>query len=278
MVHTAARIGFLLLAAAVFPHGRAAAQHTESRDHSNASKCDLPAVLAQAGVRANELVTNIQNFTAQERIEFRLLDRVGNQFDAGSNDFDYTAVLARQPQGGYSVQESRNPVPGGRPFPIDMHDLGLPEIALMFLPEFQTNYEMNCSGAVIRNDRPTWIVNLRQRKDRPDTTASFTDKNGIVYRAPLKGRAWIAKDSGEVVHLEIALMHPILPVNIQSWTLSINYAPVHFNTRNIDVWLPQSADVYRESDNGRTFTSHKFTGFRLFSVDVNMEPNSPPSR
>ena len=69
MVHTAARIGFLLLAAAVFPHGRAAAQHTESRDHSNASKCDLPAVLAQAGVRANELVTNIQNFTAQERIE-----------------------------------------------------------------------------------------------------------------------------------------------------------------------------------------------------------------
>ena len=42
---------------------------TDSRDHTNAPKCDLPAVLAQAGVRANELVTNIQNFTAQERIE-----------------------------------------------------------------------------------------------------------------------------------------------------------------------------------------------------------------
>jgi len=73
-------------------------------------------------------------------------------------------------------------------------------------------------------------------------------------------------------------MHPILPVNIQSWSLSINYAPVHFRTRNIDVWLPQSVEVYRESDTGRTFTSHKFTDFRLFSVDVNLEPNSPPSR
>src|ERR1700733_12011590 len=140
MVHTAARIGILLFAAALFPHGRAAAQHTESRDHSNASKCDLPAVLAQAGVRANELVTNIQNFTAQERIEFRLLDRVGNQFDAGSSDFDYTAVLVRQ-GGGYTVQETRNPVPGSRPFPIAMHDLGLPEVALMFLPEFHRSEE-----------------------------------------------------------------------------------------------------------------------------------------
>src|SRR5580693_1157873 len=120
MVRTAARIGILLLAA-VFPHARAAAQHTD------AAKCDLPAVLAQAGVRANELVTNIQNFTAQERIEFRILDRIGNQSDAGSDDFDYTAVLVRQSHG-YTVQESRNRVPGGRPFPIATHDLGLPEI------------------------------------------------------------------------------------------------------------------------------------------------------
>jgi hypothetical protein len=295
MVRTPARIGLLLFAAAVFPLGRAAAQQSPSneplktqsnapsnassdlRDHANASKCDLPVVLGQAGARANELVTNIQNYTAQERIEFRLLDRIGNQYDAGSDDFDYTAVLVRQPQG-YAVQESRNPVPGSRPIPIAMHDLGLPEIALMFLPEFQMNYEMTCSGAVMRNERLTWMIKLRQRKDRPDTTASFTAKNGVVYPASLQGRGWIAKDSGEVVHLEIALMHPILPVNIQSWSLSINYAPVHFRTRNIDVWLPQSVEVYRESETGRTFTSHKFTDFRLFSVDVNLEPNSPPSR
>jgi hypothetical protein len=300
MVRARARIGFLLLAATVFPHSRAAAQQSRSsepphtikvsgnsvivpgidtdfRDHTDAPKCDLPAVLAQAGARANELVTNIQNFTAQERIEFRILDRIGNQYDSGSDDFDYTAVLIRQPQG-YTVHESRNPVPGSRPFPIATHDLGLPEIALMFLPEFQTNFEITCSGAVMRNERLTWMINLHQRKDHPDTTASFTAKNGVVYPAPLKGRAWIAKDSGEVIHLEVALMHPILPANIQSWSLSINYAPVHFRTRNIDVWLPQSAEVYRESENGRTFTSHKFTDFRLFSVDVDVEPNSPPSR
>jgi hypothetical protein len=290
MVCTPARIGILLFAAAVLAaapppkaakakprYGNPPGTGSDSRDHTNAAKCDLPAVLAQAGVRANELVTNIQNFTAQERIEFRILDRVGNQSEAGSDDFDYTAVLVRQALG-YTVQESRNPVPGGRQFPIATHDLGLPAIALMFLPELQANYEMTCSGAVVRNERPTWMINLRQRKDRPETTASFTAKDGVVYPAPLKGRAWVAKDSGEVVHLEIVLMHPIPAANIQSWSLSINYARVHFRTRNIDVWLPQSAEVYRETESGRTFTSHKFTDFRLFSVDVNPEPNSPPSK
>jgi VWFA-related protein len=249
---------------------------TESRDRTESPECDLPAVLAQAGVRATELVTNIQNFTAQERIEFRILGGVGNQYDFGSDDFDYSAVLVHQAQG-YAIQEGRSPVPGSRPFPIATHDLGLPEMALMFLPEFQGNYDMTCSGAGVWEGHLTWMINLRQRKDRPDRTASFTARNGAVYPAPLKGRAWIAQDSGEVVHLEIGLMHPILPVNIESWYLSIDYEPVHFKTRNIDIWLPQSAEAYRESETRRTITSHEFSDFRLFSVDTKQETNSPAS-
>jgi VWFA-related protein len=249
----------------------------EARDRTEAPECDLPAVLAQAGVRATELVTNIQNFTAQERIEFRILGGVGSQYDFGSDDFDYSAVLIRHPQG-YTIQEGRNPVPGSRPFPIATHDLGLPEMALMFLPQFQSNYDMTCSGAGVWEGHLTWLINLRQRNDRPDSTASFTGRNGAVYPAPLKGRAWIAQDSGEVVHLEIGLMHAILPVDIQSWSLSIDYAPVHFKTRNIDIWLPQSAEAYRESETRRMITSHEFSDFRLFSVDTKQEATSPASK
>jgi hypothetical protein len=232
--------------------------------------------LAQAGVRATELVTNIQNFTAQERIAFRILGGVGSQYDFGSDDFDYSAYLVQQPRG-YKIQEGRNPFPGSRPFPVDTHDLGLPEMALMFLPEFQSSYDMTCSGAAMWNQHLTWTINFRQRKDRPDRTASFTAQNGVVYPAPLKGRAWIAQDSGEIVHLEVGLMHAILPVNIQAWFLSIDYAPVHFRTHNIEIWLPQSAEAYRESETRRTITSHEFTDFRLFSVDTKQESNSPAS-
>ena len=122
------------------------------------------------------------------------------------------------------------------------------------------------------------MINLRQRKDRPDRTASFTATNGVVYPAPLKGRAWIAQDSGEVVHLEIGLMHPILPANILSWSLSIDYAPVLFKTRNIEIWLPQFAEAYRESETRRTITSHEFSNFRLFSAEIKIQPGTPTSK
>ncbi len=148
-------------------------------------------------------------------------------------------------------------------------------MALIFLPEFQSNYDMTCSGATVWNEHLTWMINLRQRKDRPDRTASFTANNGVVYPAPLKGRAWIAQDSGEVVHLEIGLMRPILAVDIQSWFLSIDYAPVHFKTRNIDIWLPQFAEAYRESETRRTITMHDFSDFRLFSVDTTQAVKQP---
>ena len=232
-------------------------------------------MLAQAGVRANELVTNIQNFTAQERIKFRILDRVGNQSDAGSDDFDYTAVLVRQSHG-YTVQESRTPSPVAVRSRLPRTISACPKLP-MFLPEFRDE---------LRNDllrrrpeeRTSYMDDQSPPAQKPPRDDGFiTAKDGIVYPAPLKGRAWIAKDSGEVVHLEIVLMHPIAAANIQSWSLSINYAPVHFRTRNIDVWLPQSAEVYRETETGRTFTSHKFTDFRLFSVHAN-RANSPPSK
>ncbi|HUE41914.1 MAG TPA: hypothetical protein VMP12_00045 [Candidatus Sulfotelmatobacter sp.] len=51
--------------------------------------------------------------------------------------------------------------------------------------------------------------------------------------APLKGRAWIAQDSGEAIHLEIGLMHSVLPVGVMGWFLSIDYAPVKFRKRNV---------------------------------------------
>jgi hypothetical protein len=151
-------------------------------------------------------------------------------------------------------------------------------MALIFLPEIQQNYEMHCGGAVLWQGQAAWLVTLRQRKDRPDHTAAFTGSNGEIYPAPLKGRAWIAQDSGEVMHLEIGLMHPVLPVGVMGWFLAIDYGPVKFRTRNVEVWLPQFAETYDDSDYRRTIISHELSNFLLFSVDTKQETSSPASR
>ena len=66
----------------------------------------------------------VADMRATANLPARLVLWDGNQYDFGSDDFDYSAVLVHQPQG-YTIQEGRNSVPGSRPFPIATHDLGL---------------------------------------------------------------------------------------------------------------------------------------------------------
>ncbi len=246
-------------------------------DRVDANECELNEVLAQAATRANALVSNLQNFTAQEHIVYRVLGGGAQQLGSGIGDFNYNAALVRHREG-FTVSETRVAPQGGRPIPPTSQSIGLPEMALIFLPEIQQNYEMHCGGAVLWQGQAAWLVTLRQRKDRPDHTATFSAPNGDVYPAPLKGRAWIAQDSGEVIHLEIGLMHPVLPVGVMGWYLAIDYAPVKFRSRNVEVWLPQFAETYDDSDYRRTIISHEFSNFLLFSVDTKQETNSPASR
>jgi VWFA-related protein len=247
------------------------------QDSVDASECELNDVLAQAATRANELVSNLQNFTAEEHVVYRVLGGGAQQLASGIGDFNYNAALVRHTEG-FKVSETRVAENGSHPLPVASKNIGLPEMALIFLPEIQPNYQMHCGGAVLWQGQAAWLVTLRQRKDRPDNTATFSAANGDVYPAPLKGRAWIAQETGEVIHLEIGLMHPVLPVGVMGWFLSIDYGPVKFRTRNVEVWLPQFAEDYDDSDYRRTIISHEFSKFLLFSVDTKQETTSPGSR
>jgi hypothetical protein len=239
----------------------------------SASPCELSAVLEQAGARANELVGNLENFTAQERIAYRSLGLSGNRLASGAGTFDYI-VAFEQGLGGRTVQESRRAERGSQEFPVSSQDVGLPDLALIFLPEFHGDYEMRCEGEAEWSRQPTWVVHFQQRTDKPAHTVSFTTDRG-VYPAKLRGRAWIAADSGEVVHLETKLMEGVPAMNVVEWYLSIDYGPVQFHKRNVRIWLPQAADAYCNYGDHRTIIYHTFSDFRLFSVDTNAVTEKP---
>jgi VWFA-related protein len=242
--------------------------------------CLLSNVLEQAGARAEELVANLQNFTAQEKIDYQLLGNSALLLEGGKGTFDYTVVFGHRLEG-LAVQESRTPERGSRVLPVSIQDVGLPEMALIFLPDFQADYEMKCEGAAEWNGQSTRVVHFQQRWNRPSHTASFGAK-GVAYPAKLKGRAWIAedsgRDSGEVMHLETSLMEAVPAANVRQMYLSIDYAPVQFRTQDVRVWLPQAVDAYGDFGDHRTIIYHTFTNFLLFSVRTDQiieKPNDP---
>jgi hypothetical protein len=116
------------------------------------------------------------------------------------------------------------------------------------------------------------------RQDKPGHTISFRDGKGKISPAKLKGRAWIAADSGEVMHMETSLMAEIPGTKLWHWYLSITYTPVPFHAQNVRMLLPQVVDAYSDFDDHRTIVYHTFTDFMRFSVDSGQtieEPKNP---
>jgi hypothetical protein len=57
--------------------------------------------------------------------------------------------------------------------------------------------------------------------------------------------------------------------------VSIDYAPVAFLSRNIELWLPKSAVAYTDHGKRRTIIEHTFTDFQLFSVQTQQVIGKP---
>lgn len=229
----------------------------------------------QAGARATEMIDNLQNFAAQEKIAYQTSDREAFVQYAGSETFDYLVIF--QPSAaGLVIQESRNPRYGSSLTPAANQDMGLPELILIFLPKMQEDYEMKCEGSTEWQGQPAAVVYFQQRQDKPSRTFSLL-VNKAVYPVGLKGRAWIASDSGVVMHMETGLIKEVPPARLKRWYLSIDYAPVQFQTRPVKIWLPEIVDGYGDFADRRSIVYHTFSDFVLFSVDVDQKIGKPKS-
>jgi hypothetical protein len=247
--------------------------------------CDLAAVLKTAGERMRDQEENLPNFTADERIQYQLINAgssddayaqgfaIENLQDAGVGTFEYLAVISNE-GGGTSIQETRTPEKGSQAFPASSQDVGLPEMDFIFVPKLQADYDMKCAGAAKWAGQQAWLIHFQQRPDKIGHTLSFLGKDG-VYNAKLKGRAWIAADTGDVMHLEISMIEPIPQMHVKNWWLSLDYAPVQFHSQNLKIWLPQTVDAYALFDTRRTIIYHTFSNFLLFSVQTQQKFEKP---
>jgi hypothetical protein len=240
---------------------------------SDTPPCVLSEVLAYAGQRSTELVDELQNFTARETIRYRQMDEFGISLDGTTSLFDY-AVDFKPRSTSLVVSEARQPVGGPSTLPEDARDTGLPALALIFHPFYQGDYDFRCEGLATWNNGPAWVVYFSQRKGRPSRTHSFRSPTA-TYPAALKGRAWISKESYQVLHLETSLIKGIGMLSLKNYAVSVNYAQIHFRSRDVSVWLPQDSVTYSEFVAHRDVVEHTFKDFLLTSVQSHTGPMKP---
>ena len=249
--------------------------------------CSLPNVLKEAGKSGEELVNHLQNFIAHEQIRYEQTDRQGMRELSLAARFDYLVDFGNQsdPLKVHETRTSRGATDAKHLAAV--LDKGLPVLALVFYPDLQGDYEMRCEGSTQWDNRPAWVVHFSQMKGKRPRTVTMETPTEIypsvltatkVRPLSIKGRAWIAADSGQVLHLETNLKESILAIDLREMAISVDYAAVKSPSQNLEVWLPRFAVAYTDYANRRMIIEHTFSDFQLFSIQTKQiihEPGKP---
>jgi tetratricopeptide (TPR) repeat protein len=238
--------------------------------------CALEEVVQSAGKRLQELVKNVDRFTATELVTDESINKWGLASFPEKAQFDYIVSMAETRPGALSVEEYRERKTSSKGFPEAVRTSGLPAMVVIFHPIYADNYEMTCEGLARWNGGLAWQVHFRQRKDKPNTIRSYRmGLEGQGYPVALKGRAWIAADSYQIVRLETSMVAPIPQIRLAAEHVNIDYAPVQFRKGALEMWLPASAEVYYDWKGRRVHRQHKFINYLLFSVEDKQKISAP---
>ncbi len=240
------------------------------------TSCDLREVLQKSGQRLQELVTNVDKFTATENVTHESFNKWGFPSRTKKFKFNYVVSVQEARPGLFNVDEFRDGDSGPASFPDGIATMGLPALVFIFHPYYSDNFEMACEGLGHWNREPAWQVYFRQRPDRPNLIR--VHKLGVLgptYSSPLKGRAWISAESFQIVRLETALIAPIPEIRLVADRAAIEYGPVHFQSHGLDMWLPRSAETYYDWIGRRSHRIHRFDNYLLFSVDDKQRISAP---
>lgn len=241
--------------------------------------CNLNEILENVGKRIKEFVANVDRFAATESVTHESISKWGFASRSLKFQFDYLVSIKEVRLGLLSVDEYRDIHYLPAKFPDGIATSGLPALVLIFHPSYAPDFTMTCEGLARSKVGPAWQVHFRQRADKPNSIRTYQiGVQGPTYSAPLKGRAWIAADSFQIVRLETDLVAPVPQIRLAADRAAIEYGPVHFQSRNLDMWLPQIAEVFYDWRGRRSHRRHSFKNYLLFSVEDKQQIAEPKAQ
>lgn len=276
-----ATVLFLLLATAAFAGDQAKPQAASwappdidqvSAPVNLESPCAVDAVVSKASRRVQDLVLNMQRFSATEDVEFSEVDRQGVLRPSNKAVFSYVAYIHESLPQQLLVEEYRDDTVSVRKFPSKLATIGTAAFALILHPDYLKDYDVTCEGLSDWQGRRAWRLHLTQVK--PNNFRHYRVA-GRSYALMLKARAWIDAETFEVLRLETDLRDPVRQIPLLLEHVIVDYATVDFPRRKLQLWLPREADIYMDCRGHQYRHRHTFTNFKLFWVDTDQKVKTP---
>lgn len=238
--------------------------------------CVLDEVLRRAGKRVEEFVKNVDRFSGSEFMKHESINKWGLAESPETRKFEYVASIEQYRPGYFGVTEYRSGTPSLSGFPDGVETTGLAALALVFHTNNAGNFAMSCEGLAQWNGKPAWQVHFRQRPDKPNTIRAYRlGESGPSYSVALRGRAWIAADTYQIVRMETDLIAPVPEIRLVTDHTLVDYGPVRFKKGNVEMWLPQSAELFCNWRGKRMRRRLSYSNYMLFSVDEKQKISEP---
>jgi len=246
----------------------------EKLELDGSQPCQLDAVVKAAGKRMQELVANVNSFTATESLEHIRLSPMGVETSHELMRYKYVAEIRAIGGNELTVEEYRSGSAAKRYFPDGIETVGLSALAMIFHPNLASRYEFRCDGLGAWTGKPAWVVHFQQRGDQSSGMLTY-NVAGRSVAVSLRGRAWIDAKSMQILAMKSDIAHPVPEIRLKRDHQLIEYGPVEFRDKKVQLWLPRSADWYCSIGGKHFHRRHTFSQFLLFSVDDKQKISTP---
>jgi tetratricopeptide (TPR) repeat protein len=236
--------------------------------------CPSEEVMEKSGERVKTLVDDVSRIAAIEHLLHQRMDEMGNPATKETRNYNYVASITEPKPGFLQVDEDRSERLTRFEFPDEIATSGFMGLALVFHPSMRDNFEMTCEGLGRWHGQAAWLVHFKQREDRPARIHDYR-VGGDIFSLRLKGRAWITADKFQIVRIQSELINPMPQIQLRNERQVVEYGPVQFHGKNVELWLPQKAELYLDFRKHRYYRSHTFDHYMLFSVDSEEKRNEP---
>lgn len=239
--------------------------------------CSAADIVQRASEASTEQLENFEKFMASEHIEHEEIDRKGNSGPVRAHDFSYLVFIDHDKSGQLFLKENRDGGTGVESFPTSLATVGLLGLGVdVFHPGFASALDFKCEGLGQWRGKAAWIMYFRQKPNQRSYLRLWETQRQTV-EIPLKGRAWVAATTYQVLHIETDLREPMTDLELTRDHLVIDYGPVSFQSGKTELWLPWYADMYLELHHRRYHHRHTLSNYSLFAVDTINTINAPKS-
>jgi len=249
----------------------------DSREYplaQNAS-CSAEEILVRAEHRLKSQMQNFEKFTATEHIEHQEIDRFGRPGPVKSRDFSYIVFVDRYAEDSFFLNEDRYAGGSDFSFPTSLATEGLNNLGVAVLqPATRKDFNYQCEGLASIRGKAAWQIRFEEKKDAARGVRNWR-RDGKLYQIPVKGRAWLASTSFDVLRIETDLREPVEILALTRDHLLVDYGPVEFASSNATLWLPWSAEMHMELHGHRYHHKHYLTDYMLFGVDTKHKIGKP---